>query len=219
MHVDQGRNPGIAAAVITPEGTYRAIAGTGGPTRIKGPRPEIREDTLFEIGSLTKLVTGTLFSNSVRRGEVREDDYLLDVFPDLKLPNQGDRITLLDLATHRSGMPRSLPNYEPEDPTVPYKNITKDVVIDRLAKMEKLNYEPGTQTEYSNIGAGILGQALVLRSGLTDFETLVQERFCKPLGLNPVDFTTQSSSRIFNPELPPDMVKMANLSHTGTLIF
>src|SRR6185369_13989249 len=79
-------------------------------------------DTVFEIGSITKVFTGLLFADMVLRGEVAPDDPAAKFLPaSVKMPDfEGAPITLLDLATYTSGLPRMPSNFAPKDPGNPY---------------------------------------------------------------------------------------------------
>lgn len=183
-----GRNPGLVAAVITRDGTISAVAGRAGSP----DGAPLSPTTIFEIGSITKAVTGTLFAEAIARGEVREDERLLDVLPDVPLPDSARGITLLDLATHRSGLAGFPVGYTPPNAAEPWAGVTKEVVFASLARRGALRFAPGTRAEYSNVGAGLLGQALVVRARagnatIRDFASLVRERIAVPLGLR--DFT------------------------------
>ena len=188
--VSRGRNAGVAAAVITPEGTFQAHAGISG----SADGLPLSSQTLFEIGSITKVVTGTLFADSIRRGEVSENELLVKVFTDLDLPGNGDKITLLDLATHRSGIPSAPADLTPANWEDPWKDLTKEALWTSLSNLEKLNFEPGSKAEYSNAGTCLLGHALGSRSGLESVEALVQTRFAQPLGLSKSQFTADSGN-------------------------
>ncbi|MDX2184752.1 MAG: serine hydrolase, partial [Gemmatimonadaceae bacterium] len=179
-----GRNPGIVAAVITPQGTVSAVAGIAGSP----DGAPLTGRTMFEIGSITKAVTGTLFADAIARGEVRADERLIDVLPDLPLPDSARGITLLDLATHRSGLAGFPAGHEPTNMAEPWAGVTKEVVYASLRRPGALRFAPGSRAEYSNVGAGLLGQALVSRAKLAngasrDYATLVRERIAGPLGL------------------------------------
>lgn len=183
-----GRNPGIVAALITRGGSVQANAGTAAsPDGLP-----LSASTRFEIGSITKAITGTLFADAIARGEVREDEPLLDVLPELRLPAGGDRITLLDLATHRSGLPSYPTGHMPASPSDPWADVDSAAVARHLASLEALNFPPGTRSEYSNVAAGLLGQALVRRSGAFSYDALVRARIADPLGLRV--FTTDASA-------------------------
>ncbi len=183
-----GRNPGIVAALVTPDGLVRAHAGTAGSP----DGQPLSAFTRFEIGSITKAITGALFADAIARGEVREDDRLLDVLPELRLPVGGDRITLLDLATHRSGLPSYPTGHMPATPGDPWADVDSAAVARSLAALDTLHFAPGRRSEYSNVGAGLLGQALVRRSGAASYDALVRTRIAEPLGLRV--FTTEASS-------------------------
>ncbi len=75
----------------------------------------VDENTVFEIGSVTKVFTGTLLAEAVRRGEVKLDDPVSKYLPaTVKTPTRnGIEITLLELATHTSGLPRLPANFAP----------------------------------------------------------------------------------------------------------
>jgi CubicO group peptidase (beta-lactamase class C family) len=178
-----GANPAIAALRITPRGVERAWAG-----RADSPDgAPLSGRTLFEIGSITKAVTGTLFADALARGDVREETKLAEVFPGLGLPSGGEGITLLDLATHRSGLesfPRAHIASDGEDP---FASLDSAALV-RAWAGTSLRFAPSTKAEYSNVGAGMLARALVTRTKAPDFETLVRTRIARPLGMR--DFTT-----------------------------
>ena len=108
------RAVGIVAGVLNADGSSTvAFAGDAG----KGARPLTRQSG-FEIGSITKTFTAILLAEMVRTGEVRYDDPVSRYLPDsVRVPSRnGCAITLLDLATHRSGLPAMPDNLRPADP-------------------------------------------------------------------------------------------------------
>jgi serine-type D-Ala-D-Ala carboxypeptidase/endopeptidase len=133
-----------------------------------GTDREVDGDTLFEIGSITKIFTALLLQDMLERGEMKLDDPVQTYLPAaVKLPTwQGKPITLLHLATHTSGLPRDC---EGE----PYSFLSKC----------QLAQAPGLKWAYSNLGMGLLGHAIARKVG-TDYETLVTERICRPLGMD-----------------------------------
>ena len=92
----------------------------------------------------------------------------------------GKKITLQDLATHTSGLPRLPANIAPKDATNPYADYTVDQLYDFLGY--QLPRDIGEKYEYSNLGAGLLGHVLARRAGM-DYETLVRTRITGPLGM------------------------------------
>src|SRR5271165_562904 len=99
--IDQlNQGVGVVCGVI--EGDRRRFVSYGN-FGVANPRP-VGSDTVFEIGSVTKVFTSTILADMVRRGEVALDDPVAKYLPpEVKMPQRGGRqITLLDLATHSS---------------------------------------------------------------------------------------------------------------------
>ena len=135
--------------------------------------PEVNGDTLFEIGSITKVFTRFLLYDMVAQGEMNLDDSVQKYLPpSVRMPTRrGKQITLWDLCTHTSGLPREMGG--------PW-------TVERLYAFlgsYKLPRDPGDQFEYSNIGISLLGHAISLKAG-RDYETLVRERICRPLKMD-----------------------------------
>jgi serine-type D-Ala-D-Ala carboxypeptidase/endopeptidase len=144
----------------------------------------VDEATIFEIGSVTKLFTALLLAEMANRREVQLDEPVVDLLPPgIRVPSRNGReITLRDLASHHSGFPRRPTNLTPNDPADPYAHYTVEHLYAFLASYE-LTRTPGDTYEYSNVGAGLLGHALVVRAGNTDYESLVHARILGPLGM------------------------------------
>jgi CubicO group peptidase (beta-lactamase class C family) len=177
--VDAGKNTGIVVGVVRTDGTTDVAAyGSPGP----GALP-LDGDSVFEIGSITKVFTTLLLADMVARGEASLDEPVAKLLPEhVRVPQRGGRqITLLDLATHTSGLPRLMTNISPADPKNPYADYTVDKLYAFLSGLE-LSRDIGAEFEYSNAGVGLLGHALTRRAG-SDFETLVRERILTPLGM------------------------------------
>jgi serine-type D-Ala-D-Ala carboxypeptidase/endopeptidase len=117
----------------------------------------------------------------------------------------GRQITLLDLATHTSGLPRMPANFRPKDPENPYADYSVDALYSFLSSYE-LHRDIGVKFEYSNLGFGLLGIGLAQRAG-TDYEKLVVIRICDPLGM--------SSTRI---SLSESMRKRLAVGHSADLV-
>lgn len=148
------------------------------------PRP-VDGDTMFEIASITKVFTALLLADMVLHDEVRLDQPVADLLPpNARIPQRsGRRITLADLSTHTSGLPRMPANFEPAaDPADPYVGYTEARLYDFLADHELVR-DIGASFEYSNLGVALLGQALAHRAGL-DYETLIRKRVLKPLSMS-----------------------------------
>ena len=141
-------------------------------------------NTVFEIGSITKVFTNTILADMVRRGEVRLDDPVAKFLPaSVRVPQRnGKQITLLDLATQSSGLPRLPSNLKPADMTNPYADYSVKQLYEFLSSYT-LTRDVGSQYEYSNLGMGLLGHALSLRAGKS-YESLVKSRVLDPLGMH-----------------------------------
>jgi D-alanyl-D-alanine-carboxypeptidase/D-alanyl-D-alanine-endopeptidase len=146
-------------------------------------------ETVFEIGSVTKVFTSLLLADMVQKGEVKLDDPISKYLPSsVKVPTRnGKQITLVDLATHSSGLPRLPDNFEPADNNDPYVDYSVEQMYDFLSNYT-LKRDIGAKYEYSNFGVGLLGHILALRAG-TSYEALVQERICRPLGMTSTAIT------------------------------
>jgi CubicO group peptidase (beta-lactamase class C family) len=171
---------GMVVGVIEPAG--RRIVACG--TCAKNDKRPVDGDTVFEIGSVTKVFTSLVLADMVQRGEVALTDpaakYLA---PGVKVPERGGRqITLQDLATHTSGLPRLPSNLTPKDPANPYADYSVERLYQFLAGYQ-LTRDIGSQYEYSNLGGGLLGHVLARRGGM-DYEALVRSRIFEPLGMN-----------------------------------
>jgi len=145
----------------------------------KGHMGPLNGDTIFEIGSISKVFTSLLLADMVNRKEVALDDPAAKYLPEhVRMPERsGKAITLLDLSTHRSGLPRVPGNLNPKDPTNPYADYSVDDLYQFLSGYT-LPRDPGSEVEYSNLGGGLLGHILAHRAG-TDYESLIRSRIAR----------------------------------------
>jgi serine-type D-Ala-D-Ala carboxypeptidase/endopeptidase len=182
-----------------------AVVSDGAGSRLVayGATPDNRKldgDTVFEIGSITKVLTALILADMVERGEVAMTDPVAKYLPaSVKVPEfQGKPITLLDLATYTSGLPNMPDNFVPKDQLDhwaalpnPFADYTVEKLYAFLSGYE-LKYPPGTHYEYANLGFGLLGHALARRAGKM-YEALLMERICDPLGLRSTRITLTES--------------------------
>lgn len=178
--VDERQGVGLVVGVVEPEGARVISYGTLG---VHDPLP-VDGDTLFEIGSVAKIFTTLLLADAVERGEVRLDQPVAELLPEgVTMPERDGRaITLLDLATYRSGLPRLPDNFDPADLDDPYADYTADDLYAFLSSYE-LERDIDEAYEYSNLGVGLLGHVLALNAGEL-YETLLRERVLEPLEMN-----------------------------------
>jgi D-alanyl-D-alanine-carboxypeptidase/D-alanyl-D-alanine-endopeptidase len=170
---------GIVVGMIGPNGRKAVSYGA----LEKGDARTLNGDTVFEIGSVTKVFTSLLLADMVQRGEVALTDPVAKYLPaGVKVPQRnGRQITLEDLATHTSGLPRLPSNLKQTDPANPYADYTVAQMYEFLSSYE-LTRDIGAQYEYSNLGGGLLGHALALRAH-QDYESLVRSRITGPLDM------------------------------------
>lgn len=185
QRVEARQATGIVVGVIDPNG--RRIISYG--TLAAGDTRPLNGDTVFEIGSITKVFTSLLLADMVRRGEVALNDPVAKYLPEgVKMPERAARaITLLDLSTHTSGLPRLPANMKPKDAENPYADYTVEQMYQFLSSYT-LTRDIGSQYEYSNLGGGLLGHVLARRAGQT-YEDLVRLRIARPLQMNDTAIT------------------------------
>lgn len=192
-----GKPQALAVGIVI--GDQRTFFGFGQLSQTE-PNPPTAATT-FEIASVTKTLTGLLLAEMVERGEVRLSDPAQGLLPAaVKLPTyEGKEITLVDLATHTSGLPRLPVGFKPQDLSNPYQDLTLASLYESLQKTT-LKESPGTTYAYSNLGFGLLGHVLALRTGET-YESLLRERICDPLGMTDtrIVLTESQQSRLARP--------------------
>jgi len=198
----ESNGSGIVVGIVDANG--RRIFSYG--SLAKNDARKFDGDTVFEIGSMTKVFTSLVLMDMVRRGEVALTDPISKFLPEsVKVPERnGRKITLGDLSTQSSGLPRMPNNFTPKDPDNPYADYTVQQMYDFLSGY-KLTRDVGSQYEYSNLGVGLLGHVLSLRAGMS-YEALVRSRICDPLGLKDTRVT-----------LTPEMKARLAVGHSGGL--
>jgi serine-type D-Ala-D-Ala carboxypeptidase/endopeptidase len=189
--VDVGRQgTGAVVGRLLPDG--RRHFTVYGRISADGPAPSA--DTLFEIGSITKVFTALVLADMVERGEVAFDDPVSRLLPGATLPTrEGRAITLADLTTHTSGLPRLPGNLDVSALDNPYAAYRAPDLLAFLAN-HALVRNPGSHWEYSNLGVGLLGHALAVKAGTT-YEDLVRRRVFGPLGMRDTTITLSPAQR------------------------
>jgi CubicO group peptidase (beta-lactamase class C family) len=188
--VEGGHTVGIEIGLATADG--RSFLGHGATA--KGGPPPAR-DTVFEIGSITKTFTALLLADMTERHEVALDDPVSKYLPaNVTVPARNGRaITLADLTTHTSGLPRIPSNMDATSLDNPYATYDATKLYAFLSGYQ-LTRDPGAQWEYSNLGAGLLGHALARRAGMS-YEQLVKTRILDPLGMASTSITLTADQR------------------------
>ncbi len=160
-------------------------------------------DTVYEIGSVSKVFTGVLLGDAVARGRLKLEQPVQELLPErVRMPIHRERsITLRDLATHVSGLPTLPDNFRPADNSNPYADYTVEQMYEFL-KGYKPERASGAKSEYSNLAVGLLGHVLALDAEQT-YEQLLRERIAKPLGMSDTNITLNAKlhSRLAKPHL------------------
>jgi len=140
-------------------------------------------DTVYRIGSITKMFTALMLEQLAETGKVHLSDPVEKYFPEIKQVKgafpDAPPITLIQLATHTSGLGR-----EPDDVAIATAGPVAEWEKTLIAALPHLKYdfEPGTRFSYSNIGYAILGAALSRAAGEPYVEYVPKHIFA-PLGM------------------------------------
>ncbi|MEO8051540.1 MAG: serine hydrolase domain-containing protein [Acidobacteriota bacterium] len=194
-----GENRGIGIVVGVIDARGRRVITYGNPA--KDDTRSLNGDTIFEIGSITKVFTSLVLMDMVQKGEVSVADPVSRYLPaSVTVPTRGGMtITLQDLSTHRSGLPPEAPGRRRISDTYSVQDL-----YDFLGHYQ-LTRDIDSQFEYSNLGVGLLGYALSLRAK-TDYESLLKARVLGPLGMHDTSIS-----------LSADMKRRLAVGHDATL--
>src|SRR5262249_32553794 len=202
--VDQAKKAvGIIVATLGPDG--RSVTARGRLAQDRAETPDA--DTVFEIGSITKVFTSLVLADMVGRGEVTLDTPVQKLLPDsVKVTSRnGEQITLLDLSMPASGLPRNPTNSHPADVANPFADYDIPKLYEFLSAYT-LTRDVGEKYEYSNVGVGLLGHALARKAGMS-YEALVRARVLEPLGMKDTTVT-----------LSDEQKKRLATGHNGALV-
>lgn len=145
---------------------------------------EGRPDALYEIGSITKTFTGLILAQMVERHQVSLSTPVRELLPPgtVTKPPSGRELTLLDLSSQHSGLPRLPGNFHPANPENPYADYDTKMLYAFMGQ-QGVAVPPDTPFGYSNLGVGLLGQALSNRAG-KPYPELLHDEVTGPLGMN-----------------------------------
>jgi CubicO group peptidase (beta-lactamase class C family) len=200
--VRTGKAVGLVAAIV--DGDETCLMGIGRTSLIAG-RP-VNGDTLFEIGSITKTFTGLLLATEIQRGRLGLERPIGTLLPSTLLPSEAvSNITLRQLVTHSSGLPRLPGNaasmwrgalamllYGGD----PYAGLTEKDYL-RALQGAALEFEPGSRSSYSNFGAALLGWMIARQAG-RDYEEMALAEICGPLRMKntAINLTAQQEENL-----------------------
>lgn len=177
--IDAREIAGATVAVVRGDATEFFYLGLA---NVAESRP-VEAGTLFEIGSITKTFTGVVLAQMVQENLVTLDTPVQDLLPPGRtMPTPKERpITLRDLTTHTSGLPRMPSNFAPRNPQHPYIDYTEDSLYAFLQGYT-LPRAPGVEMEYSNLATALLGHVLGLKAE-GSYEAALRKRVLEPLGM------------------------------------
>lgn len=182
-YVQKTKIVGAMVGLLKADGTREFFSY--GVTKADGPAPTA--ETIFEIGSISKTFTTLLLAQLVEQKQAQLDDPVRTLLPgDWELPKRGEReITLLELATHSSGLPNNPPNLvralalNPKIQLDPFAQFDEKQLRQALTE-SKLKDTATPPVDYSNLGMGLLGEALVHKTGKS-YDELVRAWIAEPL--------------------------------------
>ncbi|MHC4513417.1 MAG: serine hydrolase, partial [Planctomycetota bacterium] len=173
---------------------HATVRGYGRVDKDKPAAPN--GDTVYEIGSITKVFTGILLADAIARRLVALNDPVQKHLPAaVKVPrHESQPVRLVHLTTHTSGLPRMPVNFHPANPRNPYADYTQKLLYEGLPKTT-LKRAPGKQYEYSNLAVGLLGHVLARVDNRSSYEVLLRERITRPLALEDTRITLTEAMR------------------------
>ena len=150
----------------------------------------MNENTLFDIGSITKTFTTLLLADMVKQGIVNLNDPIEKYLPaNVKVPQyDGVKITLEDLASHTSGLPEWPSNIWLNNNVGVFNLNYNETMLYQGLSNTVLTREPGSQFQYSSFGIGLLAHILSVKAGV-QYEQLVKHRILDVLGMNDTKIT------------------------------
>lgn len=175
----------LSALVYRGEAASVAFAVVAGTDVRSGGFGGVDTDSVFQVGSVTKVFTGLLLADSAARGEVKLSDPATGYLPGAS-PGQ---VTLAELATHTSGLSRQPPGmlrYALLRPRNPYAWYPESRFL-RAARRSLATAPGGRPYAYSNFGAALLGY-LLGEAARVPYRRLVEERICRPLTMTATSF-------------------------------
>lgn len=176
----------VMIGVIDQKGNKHFLAMGEKPEKLE----KLDENTIFEIGSVTKTMTSVLLAEAIQKMEMKLDDPVQQYLPvGMTVPTRdGKPVTLEQLATHTSGfprMPQSQIDQVMKDSKLrsdPYSQFDS-TQLKKALDTTKVKVEKKPKVDYSNFGTGLLGFALAHKYG-KDYSTLIHDRLFKPLEMN-----------------------------------
>lgn len=193
--VDSERMAGLSVGVIQGERELKLHLGQSNPTG-----QVATDETIYEIGSISKVFTATLLAGLIEKGAVGLEGPAFSGDTKLQVPGEiASAVSWKHLATHRSGFPRLAGNMRNVSSENPYSRETSDRVAAFLKSLQ-LKAKPGRAYAYSNLGFAVLGYRVGEVTGKS-YETMLREQITVPLGMRDtcVDLSDEQTGRFATP--------------------
>ncbi len=179
-YIQQKNTAGICIAVIK-DGKVQTYSY--GETKLGEKNLPDADQTLFEIGSISKTFTAILLADAVIKGKMQLNDPISKYLPDSigKMSYKDAPITLQTLSNHSSGFPSLPANFfqKSDNEANPYQNYDEKRMFTYLKNFKPYR-EVGVNYDYSNFAVGLLGTILA-RQNQTSYEQLITDKICQPL--------------------------------------
>ena len=142
-------------------------------------------NTLFEIGSITKIFTALALADMSLKHQLNLNDPISKFLPKtVKTPSRnGKEISLLSLASHTSTFPRFPYNIDPKDQDDAFNDYTKEKLYEYISHFQP-DIDIDAKWRYSNTAYGLLGGILTSVSRQKNYELMIIEKICKPLSMS-----------------------------------
>ena len=199
QRVDKGINTGIVVALIDGENVEYFSYGTAD---LKTGR-KVDENSIFEIGSISKTFTGIMIADEIVNDRMKlSDPFSKYLSKYTKVPTRNEReITIKDVVTHSSSLPRMPDNFKPANPNNPYADYKIEMAYEFISGVE-LDRDIGEKFEYSNLALGMLGHILELQYK-KDYETIMIDKIANTLGMS-------NTRVVFTPNMLENLAKGHN---------
>lgn len=197
--VDEGINAGIVVALIDGENVEYFSYGTADSKTGR----KVDENSIFEIGSISKTFTGIMIADEIVNGKMKTSDPLSKYLPEtVKVPTKNGReVTINDVATHSSSLPRMPDNFKPTNLNNPYADYTIEMAYEFISGVE-IDREIGKKYEYSNLALGMLGHTLELQYNKS-YEAVMVDKIANTLGMD-------NTRVVFTPNMKKHLAKGHN---------
>ena len=195
--IDGGKNTGMVIGVYEIDNPYPRNFFFGKVSKEENKTPD--QNTIYEIGSVTKTFTATMLMLLDREGKMKISDPAQNYLPDsvtLHIFSSNEPVKIMHLVTHTSSLPRlpgNLMNSSKADVKDPYANYSLGDLYSFLNNFIP-EREPGTRYQYSNLGMGLLGELMARTTGM-NYEEMLKSYITDSLGMTSTGITLSSEMK------------------------